>query len=62
MALLPPWLLAARRCCYRAWFSQARRAAGQRAELPGQVGLVEVAAVGGQVREQVIATDGQLPR
>src|SRR5439155_3999383 len=38
----------------------ARRAARQCAELPGQVSLVEVTAVGGQVREQVIATGGQL--
>ena len=31
----------------------ARRHAGQRAELPGQVSLVEVAAVGGKVRQSV---------
>src|SRR6478609_8889524 len=38
----------------------AWRAASQSAELPGQVGLVEVTAVGGQVREQVITAGGQL--
>ena len=36
----------------------ARRAAGQRAELPGQVGLVEVTAVGGQVGEPVAGLRG----
>src|SRR5262249_58844222 len=33
----------------------ARRAAGQRAELPGQVSLVEVPAVPRQVRQEIIA-------